>query len=418
MLFLLQSLFPWIVAALSLGLAFGLLACGAGRGLRWSGWSALPVLACLAAFGAAALQIAPGRWGFQLETALAIFGAYGLGGLCGCGLRLLFSRRAVAPAPDWIAAAQDFLRQAEAFSSAAPRALSALAAASGLIASSGNRPPSEPAPPQGDSGDAPQAVTAAPPEPGAARAEPVKPEPAQPEFARTVETELLESEFACDQDGLALIHGLGRADARLLRSHGLSSLASLAQLTSEEQAEIAARLGRGRAVVAYWAAQAKLLAHGVETEHARERSAHAGASAEHLGERSAHAGASADLYREGETPESLLDERTAQFLSASLPQVVAAQANDRLYPGERPLGLLAPPFGEGDDFQRMAGVGVVTAKRLNQLGIWTFRQIAAWSSDNERWVDSYLASPGRVAREQWRKQAATLAGLTRGGSES
>lgn len=404
MLFLLQSLFPWIVAALSLGLAFGLLACGAGRGPRWRVWSALLVLTFLAAFGAAALQIAPGRWGFQLETALAIFGAYGLGGLCGCGLRLLFSRRAVAPAPDWIAAAQDFLRQAEAFSSAAPRALSALAAASGLIASSGNRPPSEPAPPQGDSGDAPQAVTAAPPEPGAARAEPVKPEPAQPEFARTVETELLESEFACDQDGLALIHGLGRADARLLRSHGLSSLASLAQLTSEEQAEIAARLGRGRAVVAYWAAQAKLLANGVETEHARERSAHAGASA--------------DLYREGETPESLLDERTAQFLSASLPQVVAAQANDRLYPGERPLGLLAPPFGEGDDFQRMAGVGVVTAKRLNQLGIWTFRQIAAWSPDNERWVDSYLASPGRVAREQWRKQAATLAGLTRGGSES
>jgi predicted flap endonuclease-1-like 5' DNA nuclease len=104
-------------------------------------------------------------------------------------------------------------------------------------------------------------------------------------------------------------------------------------------------------------------------------------------------------------------------LSDSLPQVLAPQANDRLYPGERPLGLLAPPRGQGDDIQRMAGVGAVTAKRLNQLGIWTFRQIAAWSPDNERWVDSYLASPGRVAREQWREQAATLAGLTRESSE-
>ncbi|MDI9848131.1 hypothetical protein QM467_08715 [Rhodoblastus sp. 17X3] len=418
MLFLLQSLFPWTLAALALGLAFGTLACGAERGPRWSGWSALLLLAFLAGGGAAALQIAPGRWGLQLETVLAIFGAYGLGGLCGCGLRLLFRRREAAPAPDWIAAAQDFLRQAEAFSSAAPHALSALAAASGLIVSSGSRPSAEPAPPQGDSGEAPQAVAAAPPDPGAAKPEPAKPEPVKPEFASTVEAELLESEFACDQDGLALIHGLSRADARLLRNHGLSSLASLARLTSKDQAETAARLGRGRAVVAYWVAQARLLVHGVETDYARERSAYAGASEEHARERSARATASDDVSGGGETPEPLLDEGTAEFLSASLPQVVAAQANDRLYPGERPLGLLAPPLGEGDDFQRMAGVGVVTAKRLNQLGIWTFRQIAAWSPDNERWVDSYLASPGRVAREQWREQAATLAGLTRGSSES
>jgi predicted flap endonuclease-1-like 5' DNA nuclease len=148
-----------------------------------------------------------------------------------------------------------------------------------------------------------------------------------------------------------------------------------------------------------------------------ERSAHAGASAEHLLERSAHAGASAEQSLDGGTSEAPLDEGTAQFLSAALPQVIAPQANDRLYPGERPLGLFAAPRGEGDDIQRMAGVGVVTAKRLNQLGIWTFRQIAAWSPDNERWVDAYLASPGRIAREHWREQAAALAGLTRVSSE-
>ncbi|WP_296707120.1 hypothetical protein [Rhodoblastus sp.] len=404
MLVLLQSLFPWIAAALALGLTFGLLACGAGQGPpRSSGWSALLVLAFLAGLCAAALQIAPGRWGFQIETALAIFGAYGFGGLCGCGLRRLFRERTVTPAPDWIAAAQDFLHQAEGFASAAPRALSALAAASGLLASS----ESQSSPPNSDSGAA-QAIKVPRPETEAARSGPSEPELDWPERR--------ESEFACDQDNLALIHGLGYAEARGLRGQGIANLAGLARLTGEDQAAIAIRLGRGSAVVAYWAAQARLLAHGVETDYARERLAHAGANARDSGERSAHAGASEGASRDGGQPESL-DEGTAQFLSAALPQVVAPQANDRLYPGERPLGLLAPPHGEGDDIQRMAGVGVVTAKRLNQLGIWTFRQIAAWSLDNERWVDSYLASPGRVAREQWREQAATLAGLTRESSE-
>jgi predicted flap endonuclease-1-like 5' DNA nuclease len=399
MLFLLQSLFPWIAAALALGLTFGLLACGAGQGPpRRSGWIGLLILAFLAGSGAAALQIAPGRWGFQIETALAIFGAYGVGGLCGCGLRHLFRERTAAPAPDWIAAAQDFRRQAEVFASAAPRALSALAAASDLIASGESQLSAVAVSPhKRGSGEA----QAAPPEREATRPGPSQSEP-EPELAPPQEPEWRESDFEGDQDDLALIHGLGRAEARGLRGQGIAGLAGLARLTGEDQAAIADRLDRSGAVVAYWAAQARLLAHGIETDYARERSAHAGASAKHS--------------REGGQPDSL-DEGTARFLSDSLPQVLAPQANDRLYPGERPLGLLAPPRGQGDDIQRMAGVGAVTAKRLNQLGIWTFRQIAAWSPDNERWVDSYLASPGRVAREQWREQAATLAGLTRESSE-
>jgi predicted flap endonuclease-1-like 5' DNA nuclease len=414
MLFLLQSLSPWFAAALALGLIFGLLACGAGQGPpRRRGWSALLVPAFLAGSGAAALQIAPGRWGFQIETALAIFGAYGLGGLCGCGLRRLFRERTAAPAPDWIAAAQDFRRQADDLASAAPRALSALTAASDLIAWGGSQASAKAvSPPERDSEEA---QAAALPEREATRPGASQPEP-EPELATPPEPEWRESEYECAQDDLALIHGLGYAEARGLRGQGISGLAGLARLAGDDQAAIAVRLGRSGAVVAYWAAQARLLAHGIETDYARERSADAGASAKDARERSADAGASAKHSRERGQSEPL-DEGTARFLNDSLPQMVAPQANDRLYPGDRPFGLLAPPRGQGDDIQRMAGVGAVTAKRLNQLGIWTFRQIVAWSPDNERWVDSYLASPGRVAREQWREQAATLAGLTRESSE-
>jgi predicted flap endonuclease-1-like 5' DNA nuclease len=99
------------------------------------------------------------------------------------------------------------------------------------------------------------------------------------------------------------------------------------------------------------------------------------------------------------------------MLSADLPQVAAPRANDAFYPGERPLGLLSPPSGEADNLRRIAGVDEAVAQELNRLGVWTFRQIAAWSPGAVRWVDSYFAAPGRVAHEQWREQALAL--LTR-----
>ena len=97
MLFLLQSFAAWIAAALALGLVCGLPAAWAGQGLRWSGWGALLAVVYCSGVAAAALQLAPGRAGFWLETGLLIFGAYALGvfwgGLCAAVLSRLFGRR-------------------------------------------------------------------------------------------------------------------------------------------------------------------------------------------------------------------------------------------------------------------------------------------------------------------------------------
>jgi predicted flap endonuclease-1-like 5' DNA nuclease len=176
-----------------------------------------------------------------------------------------------------------------------------------------------------------------------------------------------------------------------LREGGLGSLDALARLSQGEQEGLATRLGRGKAVVAYWCAQARLLAQGIETDF---------------------------LPSLADANSPPLDDSEARLLLAALPQVVAPQAHDSFYPGERPLGLLSPPGGVPDDFGRIEGIDAKTAQSLNELGIWTFRQIASWSPGQGRWIESFLAAPGRVGREHWREQAARLAGLTQGKHES
>lgn len=343
MLFLLQSFAAWIVAALALGFFCGLPAGWAGQRLRWSGWSALLAAVYCSGVAAAALQLEPGRAGFWLETGLLVFGAYALGGLCAVVLSRPFGRRAGGRAPDWGATARDFIRQADAYAAVVRQGASTFDAAASLLA------PAKAAPP----------VTGRPP-----------PETPPPEAL----------------DDLALVHGLDRAHAEVLRGSGLANCAALASLTDDRLTELAGRLGLDKAIPAYWAAQALLLAHGVETDYARTNVGVSGAN----------------------SSEPPLDAASALMLSAALPQVAAPRANDAFYPGERPLGLLSPPRGETDDLRRIAGIDGAVAQELNRLGVWTFRQIAAWSPDAVRWVESYFAAPGRVARERWREQALAL----------
>ena len=77
--------------------------------------------------------------------------------------------------------------------------------------------------------------------------------------------------------------------------------------------------------------------------------------------------------------------------------------------GTRPDGLEAARDGKGDDLRRISGVGPKIEGLLHELGVFHFDQIAAWSPENVEWVDGYLKFKGRIARENWIEQAATLA---------
>ncbi|MGP9818432.1 NADH-quinone oxidoreductase subunit NuoE [Salinarimonas sp. NSM] len=77
--------------------------------------------------------------------------------------------------------------------------------------------------------------------------------------------------------------------------------------------------------------------------------------------------------------------------------------------GARPDGLAAPRGEKADDLKRILGIGPVNERKLNELGIFHFDQIAAWDRAQIRWVGVYLAFPGRIDRENWVEQARALA---------
>jgi len=67
----------------------------------------------------------------------------------------------------------------------------------------------------------------------------------------------------------------------------------------------------------------------------------------------------------------------------------------------------APESGQ-DKLSTIKGIGPVIEKKLNDLGIYQFAQIASWTKEQELWIGSQIAFPTRVMREEWVKQAKEL----------
>jgi hypothetical protein len=59
--------------------------------------------------------------------------------------------------------------------------------------------------------------------------------------------------------------------------------------------------------------------------------------------------------------------------------------------------------------RRLVGIGPVNERRLNEHGITTFAQIAAWTAADINKAEEYLQFDGRIERERWVAQAKLLA---------
>lgn len=90
------------------------------------------------------------------------------------------------------------------------------------------------------------------------------------------------------------------------------------------------------------------------------------------------------------------------------PEAGAAGASLGLLHASEPGILLSEPDGREDDLTQIIGLDEDTEKRLNGLGVFHLRQIAAWSPSEARWVEMKLNEPGRVIRERWPEQAQSL----------
>jgi len=90
----------------------------------------------------------------------------------------------------------------------------------------------------------------------------------------------------------------------------------------------------------------------------------------------------------------------------SAPPVASPIATGKM---ERPKGIAAARGGKADNLQRISGVGPKNEGILNNLGVYHFDQIAAWTPEQITWVDDHLRFNGRILREEWIRQASLLA---------
>ncbi|ETX27556.1 50S ribosomal protein L21 [Roseivivax isoporae] len=65
--------------------------------------------------------------------------------------------------------------------------------------------------------------------------------------------------------------------------------------------------------------------------------------------------------------------------------------------------------GAADDLKLLSGVGPALEKKLHEVGITTFAQIAAWTEADVEEFGEKLSFKGRIEREGWIEQAAELA---------
>ncbi len=78
--------------------------------------------------------------------------------------------------------------------------------------------------------------------------------------------------------------------------------------------------------------------------------------------------------------------------------------------GKKPRTMKAPRKSGADDLKLIKGVGPKLEALLHSMGFYHYDQIAKWGADEVAWVDENLEGfKGRVSRDDWVAQAATLA---------
>jgi len=113
---------------------------------------------------------------------------------------------------------------------------------------------------------------------------------------------------------------------------------------------------------------------------------------------------------QGDEVPVLKPRRPAAGRAAAAPDASAnATRADETGAQSRPAMLGAPRDGRADDLKRIKGIGPALEGILNEMGVWHFDQIAAWSPDEVAWIDANLQRfKGRASRDGWVGQARAL----------
>ncbi len=114
----------------------------------------------------------------------------------------------------------------------------------------------------------------------------------------------------------------------------------------------------------------------------------------------------------GEAVEPVVEELPAEVEPAqevpAAPVEISAEALAEVIDEDEKYKGLDAPNGEADDLKKISGVGPVLEKKLNDMGIYHFSQIAEFTLDDIAKVDDELNFKGRIERDDWMAQAKAL----------
>lgn len=109
------------------------------------------------------------------------------------------------------------------------------------------------------------------------------------------------------------------------------------------------------------------------------------------------------------TPSPQAPRSAARRLAGAVEREAVEPAPNAAVPSQqRPAEIPAPRGGKPDDLKKIKGIGQKTESALNDLGIYHFDQIAAWTAAHIEWLEGRIAVKGRIRREQWVEQAILL----------
>ncbi|KAG1648823.1 putative 22 protein in nqo2 3'region [Nymphon striatum] len=167
-------------------------------------------------------------------------------------------------------------------------------------------------------------------------------------------------------DDLKLIRGIGRQNEARLNALGVNRFDQIGKWTKKDAADWGNRLAfPGRIEREEWIPQAKKLAAGKATEFSK------------------------------------------RVKSGSVSSSVGKGTVGSL--GKKPRTMAKARASGADNLTLIDGVGNAIEKRLFDLGIYHFDQIAKWTKDNCVWAGNEVGFPGRPERENWVEEAKILA---------
>jgi predicted flap endonuclease-1-like 5' DNA nuclease len=209
------------------------------------------------------------------------------------------------------------------------------------------------------------------------------------------------------RDNLQRISGVDGETEKLLAAQGVARYSQIAHWTPAEVARFDSKLGAaGRIGRENWIEQAQILSRGGDTAYSRDYDRRA----------SGDSGAASPLPA-GRVDASSTNAGTTGGQAPHPPRTdfgALRSVRSAVYQGadtspRGPAQSKVLRSAQLEDLKRIRGIGVLIEKKLNQMGVVAYEQIANWTAQDIDRVSQSLDFKGRIERENWVEQARILA---------